>query len=63
MTFTQPVDAASVTNPKNFTMTSYTYPYHSNYGGEPVDIKTHLVKVLEKNVTKITNMEAPPFLR
>ena len=50
LTFTQPVDAASVTNPKNFTMTSYTYPYHSNYGGEPVDIKTHLVKVLEKNV-------------
>ena len=41
LTFTQPVDVASVTNPKNFKMTSYTYPYHSNYGGEPVDIKTH----------------------
>ncbi|MDA7605767.1 hypothetical protein N8631_03200, partial [Verrucomicrobiales bacterium] len=51
LTFTQSVDAASVTNPKNFTMTSYTYPYQSNYGGEPVDIKTHPVKVAGLDTT------------
>jgi len=43
--FTQSVDIATVINPKSFTMTSYTYPYQSKYGGEPMDVKTHAVKV------------------
>ena len=36
-------------------MTSYTYPYHSNYGGEPMDVKTHIVKVakIENNLRSL----------
>ena len=54
LTFTQPVDVASSLI-KNFTMTSYTYPYHSNYGGEPMDVKTHIVKVakIENNLRSL----------
>jgi hypothetical protein len=47
LTFTQPVDAATALNPKSYTLTSYTYPYHSKYGGEPVDVKTHKIKITE----------------
>ena len=55
LTFTQPVDADSINNQKNFTMTSYTYPYHSNYGGEPMDIKIHVIKTanLENNLQTV----------
>ena len=45
ITFTQPVNIDTVINPKSFTMTSYTYPYQSKYGGEPMNVKTHAVKV------------------
>ena len=45
LTFTQSVDAATLINPKSYTVTSYTYPYQSKYGGEPIDSKTHTVKV------------------
>lgn len=45
LTFTQPVDAATALNPQSYTLTSYTYPYHKKYGGEPVDIKTHKIKI------------------
>ena len=55
LTFTKPVDADSINNQKNFKMTSYTYPYHSNYGGEPMDVKTHIVKVakIENNLRSL----------
>ena len=49
--FTQPIDAATVINPKSYTVTSYTYPYQSKYGGEPMDVKTHTVKVAGLDTT------------
>jgi hypothetical protein len=45
LTFTKPVNRATALNPKSYTLTSYTYPYQSKYGGEPVDVKTHKIKV------------------
>ena len=45
LTFTQLGDAATLINPKSYTVTSYTYPYQSKYGGEPIDLKTHTVKI------------------
>ena len=45
LTFTQPVNRATAANPKSYTLTSYTYLYHKKYGGEPVDIKTHKIKI------------------
>ena len=44
LTFTQPVDSGTATNPKSYVLTSYTYPYHSRYGGEETDVKTLTVK-------------------
>ena len=45
LTFTKPVNRATALNPKSYTLTSYTYPYQSKYGGEPLDVKTHKVKL------------------
>ena len=45
LTFTKPVNRATALNPKSYTLTSYTYPYQSKYGGEPVDVKTHKLKL------------------
>ena len=39
LTFTKPVERASAKNPKNYSLTSYTYHYHSKYGGEEIDGK------------------------
>ena len=36
--------SALAITPKSYKLKSYTYPYHSRYGGEPVDVKTHEVK-------------------
>ena len=44
--FTQPVDADTALNSKSYAVTSYTYPYQSKYGGDPVDVKMHNVKVI-----------------
>ena len=49
--FTQSVDASTVINPKSYTVTSYTYPYQSKYGGEPMDVKTHTVKIAGLDTT------------
>jgi hypothetical protein len=38
LTFTAPVDAASV-HPADWALTSYTYEYHSAYGGPELDEK------------------------
>ena len=51
LVFTQSVDASTVINPKSYTVTSYTYPYQSKYGGEPMDVKTHTVKVAGLDTT------------
>ena len=40
LTFTQPLNAAVAKNPKNYSLISYTYNYHSKYGGEEIDNKT-----------------------
>lgn len=37
LTFTQPVDPKSATDPASYTMTSYTYDYHATYGSEELD--------------------------
>ena len=44
LSFTQMFDVGTVVTPKSYTLKSYTYPYQSRYGGEPVDVKTHEVK-------------------
>ena len=53
LTFTQPVDAATALNPKSYTLTSHTYPYHEKYGGEPMDIKAHKIKVADLDATAL----------
>ena len=45
LVFTQSMHTSTVINPKSYTVTSYTYPYQSKYGGEPMDVKMHTVKV------------------
>lgn len=40
LTFTQPVKAAAARNPANYSLISYTYNYHSKYGGEEIDNRT-----------------------
>ena len=37
LTFTEPVDAASATNPASYTLETYTYVYQSDYGSPEVD--------------------------
>jgi glucose/arabinose dehydrogenase len=37
LTFTQPVDAASASDPRNYTIETYTYIYQSSYGSPEVD--------------------------
>ena len=44
--FTQSVVTETALNAKSYAVTSYTYPYQSKYGGEPVDVKMHTVKVV-----------------
>ncbi len=42
--FTRPVDKVTATNIGSYSFTSYTYPYHSNYGGDEIDRRTLGVK-------------------
>jgi hypothetical protein len=44
LTFTRPVDPRTATNLRSYVISSYTYPYHSKYGGEETDIRTLAVK-------------------
>jgi glucose/arabinose dehydrogenase len=39
ITFTEKPDAKSATDPASYAMTSYTYLYHSKYGGDEVDTR------------------------
>lgn len=47
LTFTQPVKAATARDPKSYAFTSYTYPYHSKYGGDELDVKTLAIKSVQ----------------
>ena len=44
LTFTRPPDPKTATNPKSYVLSSFTYPYHSKYGGEETDVKALTVK-------------------
>lgn len=50
LTFTEKLDEASAREATNYTMTSYTYLYHSKYGSDEVDTKP--VKVAAAELTK-----------
>ncbi len=45
--FTQPIDPATVTDPKSYTIESYTYIYHSSYGGPEVDQTVPKIKEIK----------------
>jgi hypothetical protein len=55
ITFTEKPDAAAVVNTANYTMSSYTYLYHSKYGSDEVDTKpvTITSAQVEKNGTSV----------
>ncbi len=54
LAFTQRVDSRTATNPKSYVLSSYTYPYHSKYGGEETDVKTLTVKSATLDAAKQT---------
>ncbi len=47
LTFTGPVDARTASEPSSYSLQSYTYPYHSSYGGDELDQK-------ELKISKVT---------
>ena len=47
LTFTRPVNSKSATDAKSYMLSSYTYPYHSKYGGKETD----LIKLTIKSIT------------
>jgi hypothetical protein len=55
ITFTEKPDAAAVMNTANYTMSSYTYLYHSKYGSNEVDTKPVTITgaQIEKNGTAV----------
>lgn len=44
ITLTKPVDRSSAANTDNYSVESFTYKYHSNYGSPPINIATHQVE-------------------
>lgn len=40
LTFTKPANLSLAGDPKNYSLISYTYPYHSRYGGDEIDKQT-----------------------
>ena len=52
LTFTRAVAPKSASNPKSYVISSYTYPYHSRYGGEETDVKTLTVKSVTLDAAK-----------
>jgi len=50
LTFTEPVKAAVAKNPKNYSLISYTYKYHSSYGSDEIDNQT--LKVTQAKPSK-----------
>lgn len=46
--FTQDADAASSSDPASYEMTSYTYPYHSDYGAPEVGTERHAIERVER---------------
>lgn len=47
LTFTRPVNLKTATDIKSYMLSSYTYPYHSKYGGKETD----LIKLKIKSIT------------
>jgi hypothetical protein len=47
LTFTEPVDAASGSNPQNYTIETYTYIYQSSYGSPEVDRTKPTIKSIK----------------
>ena len=46
VSFTQPVEIASASDPNAYTLESFTYKYHSSYGSPPINIRTHSVEAV-----------------
>lgn len=44
LTFTQPIDPASVTNPESYRLSAYTYLYRADYGSPEVDPSKPIVR-------------------
>lgn len=44
ITLTKPVDKSTAANANNYSIESFTYKYHSNYGSPPINIATHQVE-------------------
>ena len=47
LTFTRPVNLKTATDINSYMLSSYTYPYHSKYGGKETD----LIKLTIKSIT------------
>ncbi len=64
LTFTQPVDPKTAQDPKSYTLSSYTYTYHRNYGSEEIDTAPHKItniQVSDDNLSvtlKVDNLRA-----
>jgi hypothetical protein len=59
LTFTQALDRDRAGRPESYAFASYTYPYHSKYGGEEIDVKKPPVKsatVAEDGLSVILKM-------
>lgn len=52
LSFTRPADPKTATDPKSYVLSSYTYPYHSKYGGEETVVKALTVKSATLDATK-----------
>jgi len=55
LTFTAPVHVATASNPNSYSMISYTYPYHSNYGGDEIQKAT--LSICEARVISQTQVQ------
>lgn len=47
LTFTQPLSRDAAQAVSSYGIRSYTYPYHSNYGGEELDVRTLAIDRIE----------------
>jgi azurin len=55
ITFTQPVDKTTATNPDNYDINSFIYQYHHSYGSPVILNKTHAIKaiIVSDDLTKV----------
>ena len=52
LTFTRPVNLKTATDIKSYMLSSYTYPYHSKYGGKETDLIKLKIKSITLNADK-----------